>query len=121
MIHRFDQDIYPFKLWIVYRPNPDRVTELLAYTDNSPLFREHIKDCRVASTFEVYDKGSNDFGVLIVFKNKALATPEYMAHEACHAAKFVFERISADIVIHEPFEYLLQWIVKCCVIAKKHR
>jgi len=54
---------------------------------------------------------------LIAFK------PEYLdcktiAHEASHAAGYIFNHIGADMDCGEPTAYLIGWIADCCWKSK---
>ena len=55
-----------------------------------------------------------EYGVVLFFRNKKDMTMQLVSHESVHAAKYIFEHISADINPMEPFEYLVGWIADCC-------
>ena len=57
-----------------------------------------------------------DEGVVVIYVDKSLDTVtllEVVAHEAAHAALFIFELIGQEPVpAHEPFAYLTGWLTK---------
>lgn len=54
------------------------------------------------------------------FRSKKISF-ELAAHEASHAAKYLFEHIGADCSIHEPFEYVIGWIAGCVETVKNYK
>ncbi len=74
-----------------------------------------------AIAMPVIHKESKNIGVLVAFSSKYTMTYEIAAHEASHAAKYLFKHINADVDPHEPFEYVVGWIAKCIEEVKKKR
>ena len=58
-------------------------------------------------------KETKENGFLIVFRNKKACTVPVMAHEATHAAKFIWQHLSEEITGDEADAYLVEWIVDC--------
>jgi hypothetical protein len=112
-IHRFDPEIYPFKLWIAITHNvkvfPERFTGL-KYKGN--IF-ENSLDNREACTFYVEEKETTYKGVLILFSDKQYTTMKTVAHEATHAARMLWDHIGETATGEEADAYLVGWIAKC--------
>lgn len=118
-IHQFDPEIYPFKIWVCISSSSTEADKhfLDARTDKE--FENIELSMFEAYTCYVRNKENRFFGAVIVFKAKKYMTHKNIAHEASHAAKFLFEHIDADIKQHEPFEYALGWIVEQIYKVKK--
>ena len=118
-IFEYDLVIYPMKLWVVF--GDADFSEEFCWDDGSPVITDVVKGANYTANVLglVVEADTKKRGVIVHFKNKKVATPDIVAHEACHVAKEVFECIGADINPHEPFEYLLSYIVKCVLDAKK--
>jgi len=117
IIHKFEQPIYPFDLWIgIGEVNLD------IFLNEELEEIEPIKygKCN-AFVYTVREKKTNKFGILMLFENKKSCSTGIIAHESSHAAKRVFEFIEADCSVHEPFEYLLEWIANCCEEVKNFK
>lgn len=118
MIHEFNFYIYPRKLWVTYDATPDELNRTLTRGDtNERPFKEMPKSCD-ASTDATGDKDHG--GVLIRFESKEYVNEENIAHEAVHAADFIFDYIGSehDIRNDESYAYLVGYIAKCCAIAR---
>ena len=115
-IHQFDPVIYPFKFWVAINKTPYFLSEtFLEYNGSEIVFTESDGNNKMdAFVMTVKHKESRYCGAVLYFRSKKSMTPGIMAHEASHAAKDLFEHIDADIKPHEPFEYLLEFIVNCC-------
>lgn len=112
-IYEFDPAIYPINLWVCIGEDFDALNGIFsdAETDENIDFSK-FKSFK-AVTVNAIDKETGDFGVLIVIK------PEFsnygtIAHEASHAAGYIFYHVGADMDCGEPTAYLIEWIVKCC-------
>lgn len=53
---------------------------------------------------------NNNKTVVISFPDRDVS-PGEIAHEASHAVKAIFNHIGIDCDVHEPFEYMLGWLV----------
>ena len=117
-VQEFDPVIYPYKLWVMVAKNAEGISELFYNYNGEPI---KIDNVEIAITLPVMNKETKKYGVLICFKSKKDMTFEVVAHEASHAAKGLFEHINAGIDEHEPFEYVVGWIAKCCEKVKKNK
>ena len=110
-LFEFNPVIYPFRLWIMVDYNVEAIPKLFDGYDNKPI--ESIdKDTNglEAFTMPVIHKKKDRYGVVIFIRTLDSMRFELMAHEASHAAKFMFEHINAEVAPHEPFEYVIGWI-----------
>lgn len=119
-IHQFDPEIYPFKIWVCISDNHDEVVKSFLNSETDKPFAECDLSHLSAYASKVIHRESRLYGTLLTFRSKDDMSPAIVAHEASHAAKFLFEHISADVAPHEPFEYLLGWIVDKCFIVKEY-
>ncbi|MDR2286204.1 MAG: hypothetical protein LBE04_01820, partial [Prevotellaceae bacterium] len=62
---------------------------------------------------------TGEFGVIIVFRPKCFDCGT-IAHEASHAAGYIFHYIGCDMDAGEPTAYLIGWIADCCWKIKRH-
>ncbi len=118
-IFEYDLVIYPMKIWVAF--GEADFSDEFCWEDGEPVITDVIKGGNYEANvmWLVFEVETKSAGVILHFKSKRAAKMEIIAHEACHAAKSVFEYIGADINPHEPFEYLLTYIVKCVLDAKK--
>lgn len=120
-IHQFDPEIYPFKIWICISNSSIEPDSNFLDGKTGKEFDSVEVDMFEAYSVYVRHKESRLLGALIVFKSKKNMTTKNMAHEACHATKFLFEHIGASMEPHEPFEYALGWIVDKIVEVKNFK
>lgn len=106
MIHEFDCQIYPRKLWVSIG------TEELKDFDNLPEFEEADE----AIVDETFNTKTNEGGIILRFKDLKTMTTPIIAHESSHVAMFIYDYIGASVDLYnqEPFAYLVEWIAKCC-------
>lgn len=119
-IHEFDPVIYPYKLWVIVDKSPKNIPSY--FWDNEGNELKSIEEDTAGTdgfSVNVINKDQSRYGALIFFRSRKSMTYKLVAHEACHAAKFLFEHIDADMREHEPFEYVVGWIAECCEIVKK--
>jgi len=124
LLHQFDPVIYPFKIWIVITNEFQNILDdyFLDYTTGENIsFSKDVKDKTDAVTFAVRKKDTKEYGCVIMFRSRQMITMSLAAHESSHAAKDLFNHIGAEVEHHEPFEYLLGWIVDCCEQVKKNK
>lgn len=122
ILNEFNPAIYPYKLWVMVSNASVEIPKLFFGYDGKEI--ENIAgdtERLEAFTMPVMDKSKNNYGVLVFFRNKKVMSCTTIAHEASHAAKFLFEHIGADIKDHEPFEYVVGWIAGCCDYCKRNR
>lgn len=123
-IYEFDTVIYPFNIWILVNETPDIIPEYFKeYSGQEMIFTDDDEANRMnAFSMKVISKDKNPtYGALLYFRSKESMEPGLIAHESSHAAKFLFEHICADMRKHEPFEYVLEFIVKCCYKVKDNK
>lgn len=123
-VHQFDPLIYPFKFWIVVNKTPFVLSEhFTEYNGSEIVFTETDGSIDRTNAFvmKVKHKETRCYGAVLYFTSKSIMSPGIMAHEASHAAKDLFTHIGADINPHEPFEYLLEFIVDCCEQVRKNK
>lgn len=119
-IHEFHAVIYPYRIWVVINRNVGVIKEHFNDYDCNPIETlEKDTDQLEAFAMQVVKKDTKKLGTVLFFRNKASMNFDLVAHESVHAAKHLFERISADITPAEPFEYLVGWIAGCCDVARK--
>lgn len=114
-IYEFDPVIYPYKLWIYIDESPKIISE--HFNDSEGNVITSIEwDCKKLAAFAmpVRSKEKDECGVILYFRSKELMSYELVAHEASHAAKYLFGYINADVNPHEPFEFVVGWIAECC-------
>lgn len=114
-IKEFDPVIYPIKIWVCIGYDIKELRKKFIQNDDIEL--QEVEDFN-AYTQPVKRRKDNKLGIMIVFENYDYMSVEIISHEASHAAKIIFEHIDADMRPHEPFEYLLSWIAKCCEEVK---
>jgi len=121
-VHEFDPVIYPYMLWVVVDKTPNELPDMFnEYTGKPIEFIDRDTGNLEAFTMPVINKKSKAYGVIIFLRSKRSMTFELIAHEASHAAKYMFEHIGADIKDHEPFEFAVGWIAGCCEKVKKNK
>jgi len=121
-IHEFDPIIYPFKIWIIINKTPDILSEhFKEYSQKDILWGNSETSKLKAFSLKAYKKDNSSYGAILYFRNKNSMSYGLVAHEASHAAKFLFEHIDAEIYPHEPFEYVLGWIADCCYKVKSNK
>lgn len=118
-IHEFDPVIYPFNIWIVVDRKPDIISKNFNENDGAPInfSKDELKSID-GLTISVQNKENGYHGAIMYFKSKKSMDFELVSHESCHAAKLLFEYIHAEITDHEPFEYVVGWVAKCCEKVK---
>lgn len=83
-------------------------------TGNVMRFEEYNFRNNAAVVFQVVECNTGNFGVLIIFTKKVNMTCNTIAHEATHAAGYIFKHIRQEIDSDETFAYLVGWIAGCC-------
>jgi hypothetical protein len=120
-IHQFDPEIFPFKLWIAITTNTEVLPERFIGIKYRGNIFDNSLDGREAVTFYVEEKSSTYKGVLIVFSNKQYCTVKTIAHEATHAARFLWDHLGESPTGEEADAYLVGWIAKCIEIVKNFK
>ena len=121
-LSEFDPVIYPYKLWVIVNKSPDIIADIFNEYDGAEvLFHKYDTHMMGAFTMPVMRKSDGMYGVVLFFRGKKDMTFQLVAHEASHGAKYLFEHINSEITQHEPFEYVVGWIAKCCGIVKSNK
>jgi hypothetical protein len=121
MIHEFDTVIYPFKIWITISSNLNEITEMFFDGETKKEFSFINTDNYEAMALPVIKKENREIGIVICFKKHKYMRVKQISHESCHAAKYLFEHIGADIDPHEPFEYVVGFIADCCDKVRRYK
>lgn len=115
-IHEFNPEIYPYTIWVSIGLSDNEAKETFAV----PRF-----DLRASGMVsDVYEyNGGYRRGALIRFQKIENITAETIAHEAAHAALYLFKFIGNNVHFdnQEPFAYLVGWIAKCIDAVKNNR
>lgn len=108
-IKEFRQPIYPIPIWVAITKDMDSLADY---------FKGEVRFDRAlfASCFPVVKKNrrKHEWGVVIQFESLEATTIKIIAHEATHAARYIFEELGADVSTDEPFAYLVGYIAECC-------
>ncbi len=120
-IHEFDPVIYPYKLYVAITDNISSLSNKFWHVEPGHMLDTVDYGNYGAISIKIVESRTNDFGVLVVFKSRKQMTIRTIAHEASHAAKFLFQHIGADIEPHEPFEYVVGWVADCIVKVKNNK
>lgn len=118
MIHEFNPEIYPRRIWVVCNPNN---ADMLAK------FKEYIPLEYKNSTgvYNAYDHKNKKGGILIVFATKKdMYDMSIVAHEATHAALEIFDYIGTENGLYahqEPLCYLVGYIANSIVKARDYK
>ena len=96
-VFEFDPVIYPYKLWVCLDKEPNKIEDLFdEYSGKKIVFIGGDTDIAKAFTMPVMDSKNRHYGVVVFIRSKASLTYELVAHEATHAAKYLFEHIGCD-------------------------
>lgn len=108
ILHSFDLVVYPCIIWVAVDCSNDFLKEQ---------FKEDFNPMDDKSAACVYTL-SEDF--LIRFKHKSCMTLQIMAHEAVHAALYVFDYLGCkvDFDNQESFAFLVDCIANFCDKAR---
>jgi len=113
-LHIFDLYIYPLKLCITENPTDEKIKEYLEEWDGEEI--SPLND-RGMETMSVYDKicelKSNFNYCLLINTRPGRWSAGVMAHEATHAAMFIWEWLGEKDPGMEADAYLVGYIVDC--------
>ncbi|MDR0711132.1 MAG: hypothetical protein LBF67_02135 [Prevotellaceae bacterium] len=112
---RFNPTIYPQRLWVAISKDGTDLNGLFRHQESNVimLFEEYNFEDAEAVTLKVTEVKSRYSGVLIAFTHKNMKCST-IAHEAVHAAGFMFKSIGQQVNGDETFAYLVGWIADCC-------
>lgn len=130
LIHRFDPQIYPIKIHIAFGLDIEAIKSMFDIYHRDTDWQVCVEKNEVddyldmtgdlAMVVTAINKIHKDIGLLIVFKNKN-CKPSTFAHEASHATREILKRVGISCEIHEPYEYLLSWIMDKIYEAKNYK
>ena len=121
-VFEFDPVIYPYKLWVCLDKEPNKIADLFdEYHGKKIVFIDGDTNIAKAFTMPVMDSKNRHYGVVVFIRSKASLTYQLVAHEATHAAKYLFEHIGCDTSVHEPLEYVVGWIADCIYKVKTNK
>ena len=121
LIHQFNPEIYPYKLWIVITADEKIIKKHFNDSNDEELDVEIFSTSK-AITGRVINKETRDKGILIVFKTKRFITMNTVAHESTHAARFIWNMMGEKEVIGvESDAYLVGWIAGCCENVRRYK
>jgi hypothetical protein len=122
-IHQFDPVIYPINLWVMISDDLDEIANnFIESSNHSRIDLSELKsftDAFVCS--DIMLSRTKDYGILIVFKNKKACSLTTIAHEATHAARYIWEHLCEDKIGMEADAYLVEWIVKSILEVKNNQ
>lgn len=118
-LYEFNPTIYPYLVWVIVSEKPDCICDIFnGYNDNPIDGIDKSTSNMQAFVMPVVRIENPAYGVVMYFRDKNSMSYELVAHEASHAAKYLFEHIGADVKEHDPFEFLIGWIAGCCENVK---
>jgi len=120
MIHEFDPQIYPCKLWVAITNKSDVLNERFKWDFNDSDVDIDFSNTD-AITGAVRQRIDRKFGILIVFENKKVCTISNIAHESSHAADDIWKRLGEVNTGGEANAYLVGWIAKCIEKTLKNK
>lgn len=120
-IHQFDPVIYPVKLWVAITEDVQYLSErFVAHPSGKPLNNEPA-DSLFAFTQMVESKENGFYGVMIIFGEVENVISKYIAHEATHAARKIWDHIGERTTGEEADAYLVGWIADCIEKVKLNK
>jgi len=104
IIQELNLVVYPCSVWVAVNCTDDFLKEKFN-TDFNPL------DDKLAAG--VYTLSGD---ILIRFRSKSVLTTQYIAHEATHAALYIFDYMGCEVDYknQEPFAFLVDCIANFC-------
>ena len=116
ILKEIDIPIYNKVLWVAVSNDGKELNGKYKHADEGCdlVFDERFLKFE-AITAKVYEIESRNFGVLIVFRGLKYMNCRAIAHEASHAAGYLYSYMNEDIRhSDEPYSYLVGWIADCC-------
>ena len=113
IIHQFDPQIYPVKLWVSITSNLSAIEErFVDFPSGDRMELGETEDFR-AFTQKVAQKEDGVIGVIVVFKLRKYCVISTISHEATHVARLVWEHLREGETGMEADAYLVGWICEC--------
>jgi hypothetical protein len=120
LIHQFDPVLYPVKIWITITKDMEGLKERFEYPSGKE-FNVSITEEFNAFTELVVCKQTRKVGCIISFESTKVCTTKIIAHEATHAARFLWNRIGEVDTGVEADAYLVGWIAECIEEVKLNK
>lgn len=122
MLYKFEYPmvLYPINLVVMIGKDFSFIYDNYNNMNDEPITDLEGITSANAFTFACKSKKLKKIKIVICFLTTKIMTYSVVAHESVHAAKEMFDYINADINPHEPFEYLVGYIAKCCDNSLKH-
>jgi hypothetical protein len=116
MLYKFEYPmvLYPINLVVTIGDDFSTIYKNYNNMNDEPITDLDGISSASAFTFACKSKKTKKIKIVICFVTPEVMTYSVVAHESVHAAKEMFDYINADINPHEPFEYLVGYIAKCC-------
>ncbi len=122
MIHEYNPNVYPFRLWVSVNPTFEEISERFygidVNMDKVVISQDQCHPDRfvVARTLTVCDKKNGWIGCFVgIYRRGSLKTSN-ICHEAAHCADFVCEQFgikSRTFDDGEAYAYLVGWVAEC--------
>lgn len=107
----FKSDIYPFTLFIGNKMTTEEINKYFYPADDKYNYFEQNTNCN-ANTFEVVERKTKKYGVLVNFFNKKVSV---MGHEAFHVVEFIVDYTGMTYqykIGNEHLAYLIGWVLE---------
>jgi hypothetical protein len=114
-IHRFDPELYPFKLWVTITNNGEVLADRFLDLDRkgkSEITSEDLVNAE-AITYYAQERETGMKGMLVSFTDKRYMSVKNIAHEATHVARKAWDHMGESQTGEEADAYLVGWIAKC--------
>ena len=112
IFHEFNPVIYPLKVWIVKNPTKEATLERFEHHDGVEITHD-VKEGSIAGVYNrvLCEKSTGNYGILIsIFSSASVSN---IAHEATHAARYIWNWIGEYDPALEADAYLVGWIADC--------
>lgn len=113
VIHEFHPVVYPIRLWVTISSDFEAISERFEYYPSGDKIETSESNLFAAFTYRVKKKETGHMGVLLVFCTKKHCTIKNIAHEATHAARWIWNHLGEDRPALEADAYLVGWICEC--------
>jgi len=119
VIHQFDPQIYPVKLWVSITSDLSAIGErFLEFPSGDAMGADETGKMR-AFTQLVSQKEDRKIGVIVVFKLRKYCVIETIAHEATHATRMIWGHLGEYSTGMEADAYLVGWVADCIDKARR--
>ena len=115
MLHKYEQPLYPFELYIGIDKNLENLLDNFSEYDGTPAKAKTDSiwnnNCDGTLYYQIKNKDTNYNSYLMAFPE--VPSIPLFVHEAQHAVYRINEYIGEDKPGNEANAYLIEWIVKC--------